>query len=157
MFHLILYEPEIPPNTGSVIRLCANVGASLHLVHPLGFRMDVASLRRAGLDYHALANVVEHKTLTACIAQIKPQRIYALSTKGTGSLFKSNFLTGDAFVLGPETRGLPKKVLALFPKPAVLRIPMRPGNRSLNVSNCAAVVLYEAWRQKECAGANFSP
>ena len=111
MFHLILYEPEIPPNTGSVIRLCANVGASLHLVHPLGFRMDVASLRRAGLDYHELANVVEHKTLTACIAQIKPQRIYALSTKGTGSLFKSNFLTGDAFVLGPETRGLPKKVL----------------------------------------------
>jgi len=119
--------------------------------------MDVASLRRAGLDYHELANVVEHKTLTACIAQIKPQRIYALSTKGTGSLFKSNFLTGDAFVLGPETRGLPKKVLALFPKPAVLRIPMRPGNRSLNVSNCAAVVLYEAWRQKEFAGANFSP
>ena len=156
MFHLILYEPEIPPNTGSVIRLCANVGASLHLIHPLGFQMDEASLRRAGLDYHKLVNVLEHKTFTACVAQIKPQRIYALSTKGTSSLFKSKFLTGDAFVLGPETRGLPKKILALFPKPAVLRIPMRPGNRSLNVSNCAAVVLYEAWRQRGFKGASSS-
>ena len=153
VFHVILYEPEIPPNTGNVIRLCANVGASLHLIHPLGFQMDEASLRRAGLDYHELANVLEHQTLKACIAEVNPRRIYALTTTGARSLFESNFISGDAFIFGSETRGLPRKVLGLFPEEAVLRIPMKPGNRSLNVSNCAAIVLYEAWRQGAFRGA----
>ena len=152
VFHLILYEPEIPPNTGNVIRLCANVGAELHLVHPLGFDMDEPSLRRAGLDYHALARVFEHETLNACLAQIDLRRLYALSTRGSRSLFEQSFRSGDAFLLGPETRGLPAELLASFPQETVLRIPMRAGNRSLNVSNCAAVVLYEAWRQAEFEG-----
>jgi tRNA (cytidine/uridine-2'-O-)-methyltransferase len=147
MFDLILYEPEIPPNTGNVIRLCANVGASLHLVHPLGFEMEARQLRRAGLDYHELVNVREHESLQACLSTLKPTRLFALSTKGTETLFERVFAAGDAFLLGPETRGLPDTVLCSAVLDGVLRVPMREQNRSLNLSNTAAVVLYEAWRQ----------
>ena len=147
MFHLILYEPEIPPNTGNIIRLCANVGAALHLVHPLGFEMDERSLRRAGLDYHELARVSEHESLKACLKELQPGRLFALTTKGERSFFDGKFMVGDAFLFGPETRGLPHGVRASLPPERVLRIPLREGNRSLNLSNAAAVVLYEAWRQ----------
>lgn len=147
MFDLILYEPEIPPNTGNVIRLCANVGVSLHLVHPLGFQMGERRLRRAGLDYHELATVTEHETLAACLQTLKPARLFALSTKGTRTLFEQQFAAGDAFLLGPETRGLPDTVLRSGALDGILRVPMRKQNRSLNLSNTAAVVLYEAWRQ----------
>ncbi len=147
MFHLILYQPEIPPNTGNIIRLCANVGAGLHLVHPLGFEMDERSLRRAGLDYHELARVSEHESLEACLEELRPERLFALSTKGERSFFEGEFVIGDTFLLGPETRGLPAELLASLPPERVLRIPLREGNRSLNLSNAAAVVLYEAWRQ----------
>ena len=147
MFDLILYEPEIPPNTGNVIRLCANVGASLHLIHPLGFQMEERSLRRAGLDYHELATVAEHDSLDACLQVIKPRRLFALSTKGSRTLFAQRFKSGDAFLLGPETRGLPDTVLSSAALDGILRVPMRKENRSLNLSNTAAVVLYEAWRQ----------
>ncbi len=147
MLDLIMYEPEIPPNTGNVIRLCANVGASLHLIHPLGFQMEARSLRRAGLDYHELATVSEHETLEACLQTLKPVRLFALSTKGTHTLFDERFEAGDAFLLGPETRGLPDAVLKSPALDGVLRVPMRKRNRSLNLSNTAAVVLYEAWRQ----------
>jgi tRNA (cytidine/uridine-2'-O-)-methyltransferase len=147
MFDLILFEPEIPPNTGNVIRLCANVGVSLHLVHPLGFQMEERSLRRAGLDYHELVNVAEYDSLDDCLRILKPRRLFALSTKGAGSLFAEKFSTGDAFLLGPETRGLPDFILDSTLLDGVLRIPMRKENRSLNLSNAAAIVLYEAWRQ----------
>mgnify|MGYP000512940726 FL=1 len=147
MFDLILYEPEIPPNTGNVIRLCANVGASLHLVHPLGFEMEARQLRRAGLDYHELVKVREHESLEACLLTLKPTRLFALSTKGTETLFEQRFTAGDAFLLGPETRGLPDTVLSSAVLDGVVRVPMREQNRSLNLSNTAAVVLYEAWRQ----------
>lgn len=147
MLHLILYEPEIPPNTGNVIRLCANVGATLHLVHPLGFTMDERQLRRAGLDYHELATVMEHPNLAACLETVDAARVFALTTKATRSLYAARFADGDSFLLGPETRGLPTAVLDALPEQARLRIPLRPGNRSLNLSNAAAVALYEAWRQ----------
>lgn len=152
MFHLILYQPEIPPNTGNVIRLCANVGADLHLVHPLGFQMEEKSLRRAGLDYHELARVTEHDCLQSCLQALEPTRVFALSTKGTRSLFDAQFEAGDAFLMGPETRGLPADLLDSLPSEAILRIPLREGNRSLNLSNAAAVVLYEAWRQTGFGG-----
>ena len=147
MFHLIMYQPEIPPNTGNVIRLCANVGATLHLIHPLGFSMDEPRLRRAGLDYHELASIREHASLEACLAAVAPHRLYALTTRATRDLYAAQFHADDAFLLGPETRGLPAEVLDALPDDAKLRIPLRPGNRSLNVSNAAAVALYEAWRQ----------
>jgi tRNA (cytidine/uridine-2'-O-)-methyltransferase len=147
VFQLILYQPEIPPNTGNVIRLCANVGARLHLVHPLGFSMDAAKLKRAGLDYHALADVHEHASLEACLAAIEPPRVFALTTRGARSLFAARFVAGDVFLFGPETRGLPQDVLDGFSPEARLRIPLRDGNRSLNLSNAAAVCLYEAARQ----------
>ncbi len=147
MLHLILYQPEIPPNTGNVIRLCANVGAVLHLVHPLGFSMDARQLRRAGLDYHELATVVEHPDLAACLAEVDAERLFALTTRARRSLYDARFADGDALLLGPETRGLPLEVLESLPERARLRIPLRPGNRSLNLSNAAAVALYEAWRQ----------
>jgi tRNA (cytidine/uridine-2'-O-)-methyltransferase len=154
VFHLILYQPEIPPNTGNIIRLCANVGADLHLVHPLGFNMDDRNLRRAGLDYHELVRVTEHASLEACLETIGSVRLHALSTKGGQSLFDTRFARGDAFLLGPETRGLPASLLERFPRERVLRIPLRPGNRSLNLSNAAAVALYEAWRQLGFADAD---
>ena len=153
MFHLILYQPEIPPNTGNIIRLCANVGAALHLVRPLGFEIDEAKVRRAGLDYREMAQVFEHADLAACLRALPGSRVFALSTKARRSLFATSFVPGDAFLLGPETRGLPPEILDSQPEERRLRLPLRPGNRSLNLSNAAAVVLYEAWRQQEFAGA----
>ena len=152
MFQVILYQPEIPPNTGNLIRLCANVGATLHLVHPLGFSMDEARLRRAGLDYHELASVREHADLAACLAALRAPRLFALTTRATRSLYATRFAAGDAFLFGPETSGLPAEVLDALPEQSRLRIPMRAGNRSLNLSNAAAVTVYEAWRQLDCAG-----
>ena len=147
MFHLILYQPEIPPNTGNVIRLCANVGARLHLVHPLGFDMNERALRRAGLDYHEFVDVSEHACLEDCLSTVNADRVFALTTKAKKSYFDARFRAGDAFLLGPETRGLPADLLSEFAPERVLRLPMRPDNRSLNLSNSAAIVLYEAWRQ----------
>jgi tRNA (cytidine/uridine-2'-O-)-methyltransferase len=152
MFHVILYQPEIPPNTGNVMRLCANVGASLHLVHPLGFSLDDRRVRRAGLDYRDLATIVEHADLATCLDSIGSGRVFALTTKASRSVFGQRFAAGDAFLLGPETRGLPAAVLEELPVDRRLRLPLRPGNRSLNVSNAAAIVLYEAWRQCDFAG-----
>lgn len=154
MFHVIMYQPEIPPNTGNVIRLCANVGARLHLVHPLGFSMEAARLRRAGLDYREMATVTEHDELTTCLADFVPQRVFALTTKASRPYQEVAFQAGDAFLFGPETRGLPDDVLALVPADRQLRVPMRPGNRSLNLSNTVAVVVYEAWRQLAFVGAS---
>ncbi len=147
MFNVILFQPEIPPNTGNVIRLCANSGATLHLVHPLGFNMDERQLRRAGLDYHELASVREHADLHACLAAVAPPRLYALTTRTRKSLYEPRFAKGDAFLFGPETRGLPDAVLHSVPPESRLRIPMRAGNRSLNLSNAVAITVYEAWRQ----------
>jgi tRNA (cytidine/uridine-2'-O-)-methyltransferase len=147
VFHLILYQPEIPPNTGNVMRLCANVGADLHLVHPLGFALDERRLRRAGLDYRDLARVHEHPDLEHCLERIDRRRVHALSTRGARALHAAVFAPGDAFLVGPETRGLPTEVLSSIEPERILRIPLRPGNRSLNLSNAAAVALYEAWRQ----------
>jgi tRNA (cytidine/uridine-2'-O-)-methyltransferase len=147
VFHVILFKPEIPPNTGNLIRLCANVGATLHLVHPLGFAIDDARVRRAGLDYHEMASVREHADLSACLAALAPSRLYALTTRAGRSLYDGRFAPGDAFLFGPETSGLPVEVLETIAPEARLKIPMREGNRSLNLSNAAAVTVYEAWRQ----------
>jgi len=147
MFHVILFRPEIPPNTGNLIRLCANVGATLHLVHPLGFAIDDARVRRAGLDYHEMASVREHADFAACLAAVGPTRLYALTTRATRSLYDAEFGRGDAFLFGPETSGLPNDVLDTIAPEARLKIPMREGNRSLNLSNAGAVTVYEAWRQ----------
>lgn len=152
MFHVLLYQPEIPPNTGNIIRLCANVGAKLHLIRPLGFSMDERRLRRAGLDYRELTRVVEHEDLTSCLATLETTTPYALSTRGTTRYDQARFQPGDAFLLGPETRGLPDAVLAALPPERVLRLPLRPGNRSLNLSNAAAIVLYHAWCQQGFSG-----
>jgi tRNA (cytidine/uridine-2'-O-)-methyltransferase len=152
MFHVILFKPEIPPNTGNLIRLCANVGASLHLVHPLGFVLDEPRVKRAGLDYREMACVREHADLAACLAAIAPPRLFALTTRATRSLYATAFAAGDAFLFGPETSGLPAEVLESLPSDAKLKIPMRAGNRSLNLSNAAAVTVYEAWRQLGFAG-----
>jgi tRNA (cytidine/uridine-2'-O-)-methyltransferase len=143
----VLYQPEIPPNTGNVIRLCANSGARLHLIRPLGFDLDHAKLRRAGLDYHEFADVDVHDTLDAFIATVQPQRLFALSTRGTTLYTQAAFAENDAVLFGPETRGLPQAVLDALPAKQRLRLPMRPHNRSLNLSNAVAVVVYEAWRQ----------
>jgi tRNA (cytidine/uridine-2'-O-)-methyltransferase len=153
VFHVILFQPEIPPNTGNLIRLCANVGATLHLVHPLGFAMEDRQLRRAGLDYHELASVREHADLPGCLAAVAAPRLFALTTRAKRSLYEMRFAAGDAFLFGPETSGLPADVLAALPEDTRLRIPMRAGNRSLNLSNAAAVTVYEAWRQLGFAGA----
>ncbi len=153
MFHLILYQPEIPPNTGNIIRLCANTGVSLHLVSPLGFDLEHRELRRAGLDYHEYATVRVHDSLTACQAELGEHRLFALSTRGSVRYTDVTFASGDAFLLGPETRGLPSAVLTGVDASRRLRIPMRPDNRSLNLSNAAAIVVYEAWRQRGFVGA----
>ena len=147
MFHVILYQPEIPPNTGNVIRLCANTGVSLHLVEPLGFDLEEKKLRRAGLDYREFATVRTHSSLDACLQSLGRPRVFALSTRGTTRYDKPGYREGDAFVLGPETRGLPQAMLDALPAEQVLRLPMRPDNRSLNLSNTAAIIVYEAWRQ----------
>lgn len=147
MFDLILYRPEIPPNTGNIIRLCANTGTRLHLVRPLGFTLEDRYLRRAGLDYHEMANVAEHESLETCLATLGERRLFALSTRGTAGYASIAYAAGDVFLMGAETSGLPKELLELVAPERRLRIPMRPGNRSLNLSNAAAVVVYEAWRQ----------
>ena len=145
--HVILYQPEIPPNTGNVIRLCANTGAQLHLVEPLGFALDDARLRRAGLDYHEFADVRVHGDLRACLAAIPGARLFALSTRGAVRYDAPRYLNEDAFLFGPETRGLPDDVLGQVPESQRLRLPMRPRNRSLNLSNAVAITVFEAWRQ----------
>ncbi len=147
MFKLILFQPEIPPNTGNIIRLCANVGASLHLVKPLGFELDDRKLRRAGLDYKEFAQLIVHESLQDCLTVLDQPRVLAVSTRGSRQYTEHRFQADDALLLGPETRGLPDAVLEALPADQVLRIPMQPGNRSLNLSNAAAIVLYEAWRQ----------
>jgi len=152
MFDVVLFQPEIPPNTGNAIRLCANTGARLHLVRPLGFTLEDAQLRRAGLDYHEYARLQVHDTLEDALAAIAPRRLFALSTRGTTRFDTPRYAEGDAFLFGPETRGLPDDVLAQVPDAQRLRLPMQPGNRSLNLSNAIAVVVFEAWRQKDFAG-----
>lgn len=153
MFDVILYQPEIPPNTGNVIRLCANTGARLHLIRPLGFTLEDAQLRRAGLDYHEYATLRVHDTLDAALAAIAETngaspRLFALSTRNATRYDTIAYAPGDAFLFGPETRGLPDDVLAAIPDGQRLRLPMRPGNRSLNLSNAVAVTVFEAWRQQ---------
>ncbi|MGH8280870.1 MAG: tRNA (uridine(34)/cytosine(34)/5-carboxymethylaminomethyluridine(34)-2'-O)-methyltransferase TrmL [Gammaproteobacteria bacterium] len=152
MFHVVLYEPEIPPNTGNIIRLCANTGAALHLIHPLGFELSAARVKRAGLDYRDMACVHEHADLDTFIKDIAPARIFAISTRGRWNYADVSYQSGDAFLFGPETRGLPQTLLDALPPEQVLRIPMRPDNRSLNLSNAVAVIVYEAWRQMEFNG-----
>jgi tRNA (cytidine/uridine-2'-O-)-methyltransferase len=154
MFHIVLFEPEIPPNTGNIIRLCANTHTALHLIHPLGFELDDARLRRAGLDYHEFASVQEHTGLDAFIEAVRPQTVYACSTKARRTYTEARYLPGDAFLFGPETRGLPSTVLARFAPEHGLRIPMVPDSRSLNLSNAVAVILYEAWRQNRFQGSS---
>jgi tRNA (cytidine/uridine-2'-O-)-methyltransferase len=156
MLAVVLVQPEIPPNTGNVIRLAANTGVELHLVEPLGFRLDDRELRRAGLDYHEYARVLAHRDWTACRAAVDPlgaRRWYALTTKAERSLFDCAFLPDDVFVFGCETAGLPAPILAEFPADARLRVPMRKGVRSLNLSNAVAITVYEAWRQGRFGGA----
>ena len=153
MFHLVLFEPEIPPNTGNIIRLCANTGCQLHLIEPLGFDLDDAKLKRAGLDYHEFAAVRTYNSLAVFLLSAQPSRLFGLSTHGTRSLYECEFKPGDAFVFGPETRGLPKDVRESLGVEHVLRIPLLPQNRSLNLSNAAAIVVYEAWRQNGFSGA----
>ena len=152
MFHVVLYEPEIPPNTGNIIRLCANTGAALHLIHPLGFLLDDRRLRRAGLDYREWATLKEHGTFDDFLDAVQPPQLFAMTTKGRRTYSEARFQAGDALVFGPESRGLPGAVLDAFPEPQRLRIPMRPDSRSLNLSNAVALVLYEAWRQNGFAG-----
>jgi tRNA (cytidine/uridine-2'-O-)-methyltransferase len=153
MIHIVLHQPEIPPNTGNVIRLCANTGAQLHLVRPLGFDMDDRQLRRAGLDYHEYARVVVHDSLDLALSAIAPPRLFALSSRGRVRYDAPRYAAGDAFLFGCETRGLPADVLDGIPAAHRLLLPMCPGNRSLNLSNAVAVVAYEAWRQLGFAGA----
>lgn len=152
MFSLILYQPEIPPNTGNIIRLSANTGTGLHLIAPLGFELDAPRLRRAGLDYHEFAAVELHPTLEACLQKLESPRLYALSTKSKTCYTAPQFKPGDAFLFGPETRGLPQDILQSVPVEQRLRVPMLPDSRSLNLANAAAIVVYEAWRQQGFGG-----
>ena len=152
LFHVVLFEPEIPPNTGNVIRLCANTGATLHLVKPLGFRLDDKSLQRSGLDYHDLADVKVHENLDACLIELGSARLFAVETGGRRGYSDVEYRGGDAFLFGPETRGLPQTVLKSVGLDNTLSIPMRPGSRSINLSNTVALVVYEAWRQQRFTG-----
>jgi tRNA (cytidine/uridine-2'-O-)-methyltransferase len=153
VLHVVLYQPEIPPNTGNIIRLCANTGAQLHLIHPLGFELDDAKLRRAGLDYRELAVVREHATFPSFMQTVQPSRLMAFSTRGRRAYAEARFVQGDALLFGPETRGLPQAMLDEVGEKGVLRIPMLADSRSLNLSNAVAVVVYEAWRQLGFVGA----
>jgi tRNA (cytidine/uridine-2'-O-)-methyltransferase len=148
MFEVILFQPEIPPNTGNVIRLCANTGSRLHLVEPLGFDMEDRLLRRAGLDYHELANVTVHADWESCRRALGERRIFAFSTRARTLYTQVAFRPGDAFLFGAETSGLPAAMLEQFSDSMRLKLPMRPGNRSLNLSNAVAVAVFEAWRQQ---------
>ena len=147
MFHVLLFEPEIPPNTGNVIRLCANTGSTLHLVHPLGFVWDDARVKRAGLDYHEIANVRHHENWAACRAALHGARLFAVETRQATRYDQVQYHAGDAFVFGKETTGLPESVLAEFSTAQRIYLPMREGNRSINLSNSVAVTVFEAWRQ----------
>ena len=147
MFHVVLFEPEIPPNTGNVIRLCANSGATLHLVKPLGFGLDDKSLRRSGLDYHDLAEVKVHENLDECLRDLAAVRLFAVETGGRHRYSDLEYRAGDAFLFGPETRGLPNAVLDRVGRESSVSIPMRERSRSINLSNAVALVVYEAWRQ----------
>lgn len=147
MFDIILYQPEIPPNTGNVIRLCANTGAKLHLIKPLGFVLEDKQLMRAGLDYHEFASMSIHENWQDCLAYMQGRRIFAVSTKGKQRYDLASYIKGDALLFGPESRGLPVDILESFSQQYRLRVPMVTGSRSLNLSNTVAVVLYEAWRQ----------
>lgn len=153
MFNIVLYQPEIPPNTGNIIRLCANSGARLHLIRPLGFTLEDRQLKRAGLDYHEYAELTVHDSLEAFLGAVPGTRLYACSTRGGRRHTEPRYASGDSFLFGPETAGLPEPVLALPAVHEVLRIPMRPRSRSINLSNAVAVVLYEAWRQLDFEGA----
>ncbi|MCF6353796.1 MAG: tRNA (uridine(34)/cytosine(34)/5-carboxymethylaminomethyluridine(34)-2'-O)-methyltransferase TrmL [Candidatus Polarisedimenticolaceae bacterium] len=148
MFHVVLFEPEIPPNTGNIIRLCANSGSTLHLIHPLGFTLDNKRLRRAGLDYREWVGVQEHKNLTAFISDCQPMRLFACTTRAIQYYSDVAYEAGDALLFGPETRGLPQSLLDDLPPEQLIRIPMLPESRSMNLSNAASVILYEAWRQQ---------
>ncbi|OAX54567.1 tRNA (cytidine(34)-2'-O)-methyltransferase [Xanthomonas graminis] len=152
--HVLLFQPEIPPNTGNAIRLCANTGAQLHLIEPLGFELEDKQLKRAGLDYHEYARLQVHASLDAALQTIAPRRLFALSTRSSTRYDAPAFADGDAFLFGPETRGLPAEVLEQVPLAQRLRLPMRPHNRSLNLSNAVAVVVFEAWRQLGFPGAD---
>ncbi|MGZ5037451.1 MAG: tRNA (uridine(34)/cytosine(34)/5-carboxymethylaminomethyluridine(34)-2'-O)-methyltransferase TrmL [Usitatibacter sp.] len=152
MFDVVLVHPEIPPNTGNVIRLCANTGARLHLVEPLGFSLDDKQLKRAGLDYHEFATIRVHSSWDACVAALDAPRLFAFTKHAKRRYDEVEFHADDAFVFGAETAGLPAEVLARFPGERRLRLPMRPDNRSLNLSNAVAVVVFEAWRQNRFAG-----
>jgi len=145
--HIALYEPEIPPNTGNIIRLCANTGARLHLIQPLGFSLEDKQLRRAGLDYHEFANLRTYKNYDEFIGTLNPGRVFAFSTRGSRSYSEVSYQDGDTLLFGPETRGLPQSLLDSLPQEYCLRLPMRPDSRSLNLSNVVAVAVYEAWRQ----------
>lgn len=147
MLSLILYEPEIPPNTGNIIRLCANTGFALHLIEPLGFDLEEKKLRRAGLDYREFASVQTHDSLDDCLQSLGSPRLFALSTRGKTRHDEPSYKDGDTFLMGPETRGLPRELLESLRPEQVLRLPMQAGSRSLNLSNAAAVIVYEAWRQ----------
>lgn len=152
MFHVVLYQPEIPPNTGNIIRLCANTGSRLHLIHPLGFELDDKRLRRAGLDYHEFAQVAQHPDLSSFVDSVRPKRLFGVSTRGRQRYDGVGYQAGDALMFGPETRGLPQSVLDDLPAGQRLRLPMRAGQRSLNLSNSVSALLYEAWRQQGFAG-----
>ncbi len=152
MFHVILFQPEIPPNAGNAIRLCANTGATLHLVQPLGFTLDDARVKRAGLDYHELTRVQQHSDLSACLAALGNARVFAVETGSGQRHDHPRYQSGDAFLFGRETTGLPRELLAGWPAERLIRLPMVPGNRSLNLSNAVAVVVFEAWRQLHFAG-----
>ena len=147
MFNIILHQPEIPPNTGNIIRLCANTGSRLHLVRPLGFDWDDRRLRRAGLDYHEFADVALHDDLDRCLQALAPSRVFAFSTRGRTRYTEAGFRPDDVLLFGPETRGLPAAVLDALPPEQTLRLPMRPDSRSLNLANTVAVAVFEAWRQ----------
>jgi tRNA (cytidine/uridine-2'-O-)-methyltransferase len=154
MFHVILYQPEIPPNTGNIIRLCANTGASLHLIRPLGFDIEERRLRRAGLDYREYARIRQHDDLASCLESLGRPVCYGYSSHAARPYSNVAYRPGDALLFGPETRGLPADVLAALPEEHRLTLPMRPGNRSLNLSNAVAIVTYEAWRQHRFAGSD---
>ncbi|MBU1332776.1 MAG: tRNA (uridine(34)/cytosine(34)/5-carboxymethylaminomethyluridine(34)-2'-O)-methyltransferase TrmL [Gammaproteobacteria bacterium] len=151
MFHVILFQPEIPPNTGNIIRLCANSGCHLHLIEPLGFELDDKRLRRAGLDYHEYASLQRYADLDACLDALGQPRVFAFTTKGSQAYHQVQYRRGDAFLFGPESRGLPAEIRDALPAEQRLRLPMREGCRSLNLSNTVAVAVYEAWRQQDFA------
>jgi len=155
MFHIVLFQPEIPANTGNIIRLCANTGAQLHLINPLGFDMDDKRLKRAGLDYHEYARIMQHDSLPSFVHQVAPARCIGLSTHARRNFYDETFQHGDAFLFGPETRGLPASVRNELGDERVLRLPMVPDSRSLNLANTVTAVIFEAWRQQGFTGAKY--